>query len=382
MAIYDNTGENNAYLEYMRQQYERGNMNLTAQPVQQEALSGIQQPFSTSLAFNNMQKVKNSRRLANPYVAKLAMEKPAWMSAEDYSNSNIMRNNIFKQQKAGYEGTPNALVTNTPTVPKTIGVKFDPANAAAKYQPGGSADPLATKKGLGVTDYANIASGVLGIAQAASSIYGAKLADKMQPSLMSYHVPIEPELIESNTEALKSAAKESIASQTATARASDRSGGIVDGGRNSVYLAKGMEAENQVAGQIAQMDIQLEAQNTQAKNQAKQFNAQMGMQSDQFNAQTKNQFDQWKSSVVGAGYSNALNGLSGATGAIMNNMNLQDTIARADAKNAEALERYTQETTREESRFKIQTLLEQLRMPGLSLQQKADIQNEIKTLQV
>lgn len=333
MAIYDNTGENNAYLEYVRQQYELGNMNLTAQPVQQEALSGMQQPFSASLASNNIQKVKNSRRLANPYAAKSAMDKPTWMRPEDYANSNIMRNNIFKQQKAGYEGTPTALAINKPTVPKTIGVDFDPANAAAKYQPSDSLDSLATKKGFGVTDAANIASGVLGTAQAGMSIYGAKIADKLQPSLMSYQAPIEPELIQSNTEALKSAAKESIASQTATARASDRSGGIVDGGRNSVYLAKGMEAENQVAGQLAQMDMQLEAQNTQAKNQAKQFNAQMGMQSDQFNAQTKNQFDQWKSSVVGAGYSNALDGLQQATGAIINNENLKSTIAKADIKN-------------------------------------------------
>ena len=281
-SIYDNTGESNAYLDYLRSTYQIDRKSLEVPAAQSPAMSNAA-PFGTT------PKAKSN---INPSV----MQKVFQPSIVDTYKKAITQR--------------NADLLNPPEI-----------------------DDPSIKKGLGVTDYANIASGVLGIAQAASSIYGAKLADKMQPSIMSYQAPIEPELIQSNTEALKSAAKESIASQTATARASDRSGGIVDGGRNSVYLAKGMEAENQVAGQLAQMDMQLEAQNTQVKNQAKQFNAQMGMQSDQFNAQTKNQFDQWKSSVVGAGYSNALDGLQQATGAIINNENLKSTIAKADIKN-------------------------------------------------
>lgn len=192
-----------------------------------------------------------------------------------------------------------------------------------------------TKQGLSTTAIASIVSGATGLAQVGTSIYGAIQANKMQPNLMSYSAPIEAKLIESNNAAIQSASEESIDKSIAGARDIDRRNGMDTGSRNSIYLSKELEANNQIASQLNQMDNQIKAQNAQIENQTKQFNRQTAMQSDQFNAQTQNQFNQWKSSIVGAGLNNATNGIYSSANAILNNMNLQDTIERADVKNTE-----------------------------------------------
>ena len=174
------------------------------------------------------------------------------------------------------------------------------------------------KKGISTVTGANIATGINTIANVATSLYGAKMASKMQPSLISKPAEIEPILIADKTSAIESAGKENIEKSINTARDSYRKAGLT--GMDGVLLSKENEALNQLSGQLAQYRTNIDAQNAQTTNQVNQVNAATALNVDQANANTINQFDQYKSSLIGSGIQNASESLRAGTESIFGNM--------------------------------------------------------------
>ena len=173
-------------------------------------------------------------------------------------------------------------------------------------------------KVISVVTGANIATGINTIANVATSLYGAKMASKMQPSLISKPAEIEPVLIADKTSAIESAGKENIEKSINTARDSYRKAGLT--GMDGVLLSKENEALNQLSGQLAQYRTNIDAQNAQTTNQVNQVNAATALNVDQANANTINQFDQYKSSLIGSGIQNASESLRAGTESIFGNM--------------------------------------------------------------
>ena len=178
--------------------------------------------------------------------------------------------------------------------------------------------PPVDGKGISVVTGANIATGINTIANVATSLYGAKMASKMQPSLISKPAEIEPVLIADKTSAIESAGKENIEKSINTARDSYRKAGLT--GMDGVLLSKENEALNQLSGQLAQYRTNIDAQNAQTTNQVNQVNAATALNVDQANANTINQFDQYKSSLIGSGIQNASDNLRAGTESIFGNM--------------------------------------------------------------
>ena len=174
------------------------------------------------------------------------------------------------------------------------------------------------KKGISTVTGANIATGINTIANVAASLYGAKMASKMQPSLISKPADIEPVLITDKTSAIESAGKENIEKSGNTTRYSYREAGLT--GMDGVLLSKENEALNQLSGQLAQYRTNIDAQNAQTTNQVNQVNAATALNVDQANANTINQFDQYKSSLIGSGIQNASENLRAGTESIFGNM--------------------------------------------------------------
>ena len=174
------------------------------------------------------------------------------------------------------------------------------------------------KKGISAVTGANIATGINTIANVAASLYGAKMASKMQPSLISKPAEIEPVLIADKTSAIESASKENIEKSINTSRDSYRKAGLT--GMDGVLLSKENEALNQLSGQLAQYRTNIDAQNAQTTNQVNQVNAATALNVDQANANTLNQFDQYKSSLIGSGIQNASENLRAGTESIFGNM--------------------------------------------------------------
>ena len=174
------------------------------------------------------------------------------------------------------------------------------------------------KKGISTVTGANIATGISTLANVASSLYGAKMASKMEPSLIGKPADIEPVLIADKTSAIESAGKENIEKSINTARDSYRKAGLT--GMDGVLLSKENEALNQLSGQLAQYRTNIDAQNAQTTNQVNQVNAATALNVDQANANTINQFDQYKSSLIGSGIQNASENLRAGTESIFNNL--------------------------------------------------------------
>ena len=174
------------------------------------------------------------------------------------------------------------------------------------------------KKGISAVTGANIATGINTIANVATSLYGAKMASKMEPSLISKPADIEPVLIADKTSAIESAGKENIEKSINTARDSYRKAGLT--GMDGVLLSKENEALNQLSGQLAQYRTNIDAQNAQTTNQVNQVNAATALNVDRANANTLNQFDQYKSSLIGSGIQNASESLRAGTESIFGNI--------------------------------------------------------------
>ena len=174
------------------------------------------------------------------------------------------------------------------------------------------------KKGISTVTGANIATGINTIANVAASLYGAKMASKMEPSLISKPADIEPVLIADKTSAIESAARENIEKSINTARDSYRKAGLT--GMDGALLSKENEALNQLSGQLAQYRTNIDAQNAQTTNQVNQVNAATALNVDQANANTLNQFDQYKSSLIGSGIQNASESLRAGTESIFGNI--------------------------------------------------------------
>lgn len=174
------------------------------------------------------------------------------------------------------------------------------------------------KKGISTVTGANIATGISTLANVATSLYGAKMASKMEPSLIGKPADIEPVLIADKTSAIESAGKENIEKSINTARDSYRKAGLT--GMDGVLLSKENEALNQLSGQLAQYRTNIDAQNAQTTNQVNQVNAATALNVDQANANTINQFDQYKSSLIGGGIQNASENLRAGTESIFGNL--------------------------------------------------------------
>lgn len=174
------------------------------------------------------------------------------------------------------------------------------------------------KKGISTVTGANIATGISTLANVATSLYGAKMASKMEPSLIGKPADIESVLIADKTSAIESAGKENIEKSINTARDSYRKAGLT--GMDGVLLSKENEALNQLSGQLAQYRTNIDAQNAQTINQVNQVNAATALNVDQANANTINQFDQYKSSLIGGGIQNASENLRAGTESIFNNL--------------------------------------------------------------
>ena len=200
----------------------------------------------------------------------------------------------------------------------TIKKATDPVEEAKKEASKVTVPPPTNKKGISTVTGANIATGVNTIANVAASLYGAKMASKMQPSLISKPAEIEPVLIADKTSAIESAGKENIEKSINTARDSYRKAGLT--GMDGVLLSKENEALNQLSGQLAQYRTNIDAQNAQTTNQVNQVNAATALNVDQANANTINQFDQYKSSLIGSGIQNASESLRAGTESIFGNM--------------------------------------------------------------
>ena len=181
-----------------------------------------------------------------------------------------------------------------------------------------STDEGTQKKGISTVTGANIATGISTLANVASSLYGAKMASKMEPSLIGKPADIEPVLITDKTSAIESAGKENIEKSINTARDSYRKAGLT--GIDGVLLSKENEALNQLSGQLAQYRTNIDAQNAQTTNQVNQVNAATALNVDQANANTINQFDQYKSSLIGSGIQNASENLRAGTESIFGNL--------------------------------------------------------------
>lgn len=190
----------------------------------------------------------------------------------------------------------------------------EPAKAASND----TKTPSVDKKGISAVTGANIATGINTIANVATSLYGAKMASKMEPSLISKPADIEPVLIADKTSAIESAGRENIEKSINTARDSYRKAGLT--GMDGALLSKENEALNQLSGQLAQYRTNIDAQNAQTTNQFNQFNAATALNVDQANANTLNQFDQYKSSLIGSGIQNASENLRAGTESMFGNM--------------------------------------------------------------
>ena len=102
----------------------------------------------------------------------------------------------------------------------TIKKVTDPVEQAEKEATEVTVPPPTDKKGISTVTGANIATGINTIANVAASLYGAKMASKMQPSLISKPTEIEPVLITDKTSAVESAGKENIEKSINTAKSS------------------------------------------------------------------------------------------------------------------------------------------------------------------
>lgn len=174
------------------------------------------------------------------------------------------------------------------------------------------------KKGISTVTGANIATGISTLANVATSLYGAKMASKMEPSLISKPADIEPDTIAHKTSAIESAGKENIEKSVNTARDSYRKAGLT--GMDGVLLSKQNEALNQLSGQLAQYVTNIDAQNAQTTNQVNQVNATNELNVDMHNAGIINQSDGLKSSLIGSGIQNASENLRAGTESIFGNL--------------------------------------------------------------
>ncbi len=182
------------------------------------------------------------------------------------------------------------------------------------------------KKGLTVTQSANIISGIAGLASAGLGLYGAMRASKDKPFVASYRAPVEPELVKDRTSAIKASTEESITKSVNTARAQQRSLGMSDYG---ALVGKETEALNQLAGQLAQYRTGIDAQNVQMINKMKMHNDQAERQRDLQNASLMNQFKQYTGQMLSAAYSGVGDSILGSANAIMQNVNYAQTKKEA-----------------------------------------------------
>lgn len=185
-----------------------------------------------------------------------------------------------------------------------------------------------------VTKTANILSGINTGVNAALGIYGAIQASKQKPVLASYQAPIEPDLIDDNTEAIKTAGEEKIDKAVNTSREQARRLGISD----NTSIGKETEALNQLSGQLAQYKSAIDAQNVGMKNQFKQYNDQAERQRGQFNAQTQNQFNIYQSQLMGQALSGVATNITSGMDAITHNLNYRQV--KAEAQKESEIDRY------------------------------------------
>lgn len=185
-----------------------------------------------------------------------------------------------------------------------------------------------------VTKTANILSGINTGVNAALGIYGAIQASKQKPVLASYQAPIEPDLVDDNTEAIKVAGEEKIDKAVNTSREQARRLGISD----NTSIGKETEALNQLSGQLAQYKSAIDAQNIGMKNQFKQYNDQAERQRGQFNAQTQNQFNIYQSQLMGQALSGVATNITSGMDAITHNLNYRQV--KAEAQKESEIDRY------------------------------------------
>ena len=199
-------------------------------------------------------------------------------------------------------------------------------------------DNITDKLNKGTTSLSSTANVLTGINTALNvgmGIYGAVQASKTKPSLAAYRAPIEPTLIEGQTESLKAAGKEAIDKSINTARAQQRRLGISDAG---ALVGKETEALNQLSAQLSQYRTQIDAQNAGTINQFIQGYDQAERQRGQFNAQTLNQDSVYKSQLVSGAISGIMQNLTTGANAIVNNMNYQQV--KQDVQGQSEIERY------------------------------------------
>ena len=201
----------------------------------------------------------------------------------------------------------------------TIKKATDPVEEEKKGGGEEDTDPKPTnKKGISTVTGANIATGINTIANVATSLYGAKMITKMQPSLISKPAEIEPVLIADKTSAIESAGKENIEKAGNATKYSYREAGLT--GMDGVLLSKKNEALNQLSGQLALYRTNVDAQNAQTTNQFLKVNADTALNVDKDNANTINEFDKYKSGLIGSNIQAASESLGDGTGSIFNNM--------------------------------------------------------------
>lgn len=172
-------------------------------------------------------------------------------------------------------------------------------------------------KGLSVTGAANIVSGISTLAGVATNIIGARRANEMKPTLPGYRAPIEPTLIDSNTEATKSSATEMIDRSIAGVKDVNRRYGRTTGGE---VLAKELAATNELSGKLSEQRTAIDATNAQMENRFKQYNDQTERQRASEIAQITNNFDMQKANIVSGAMTGIQNDIRSGAQSIMTNI--------------------------------------------------------------
>lgn len=184
----------------------------------------------------------------------------------------------------------------------------------------------ASKGGLEPYDYANIASGVLGITGALGSLYGAVNASKQEAVIIPPQAKIEAAKIEDRTAAQKAAGEEDIDKAIRTAAAQQERLGLYGGG---LLVGKETEAKNRLAGTLAGMQLQTDAQNAQLEQQANTANQQLEYQRGAANAQLMNRQREFNSSLMSQGISGSLESITSSANSLFQNMITKQTKSEA-----------------------------------------------------
>lgn len=193
--------------------------------------------------------------------------------------------------------------------------------------PDGTTLPEGNSKALTA---ANILSGISGITSAIGGFYGAKNASEMQQYVVPPQAKIEPAKVEDRTSAQKAAGEEDIDKAIRTAAAQQERLGLYGGG---ILVGKETEAKNRLAGTLAGMQLQTDAQNAQLIQQADAANVQLEQQRGMFNAEKQNEHQFRVSQLVSQGLSGVQESLMSSAGSIAQNLYMKEVADKAAVDN-------------------------------------------------